>query len=84
MPNFRVSFLYGKCYQVTINEDIVTLSSFRKTIESLLLPFRELNDYLYVVSGKPPHKLNINNEEEFNEYRTLITNGCYIWIKLIK
>jgi hypothetical protein len=83
MPNFRVCFLYGKCHLVTINEDIVTLSSFRKTIENLLSPFRELNDYLYVVSGKPPHKLNLNNEDEFNQYRTLITNGCYIWMKLI-
>ncbi|CAF3376640.1 unnamed protein product, partial [Rotaria sp. Silwood2] len=43
-----------------------------------------INDYLYVVSGKPPHKLNINNEQGFNEHRILITNDCYTWMKLIK
>jgi hypothetical protein len=84
MPSFRVCILYGKSYPVTINENIVSLESFRKTIKNLLPPFRELDDYLYVVSGKPPHKLNLNNEEEFNEHRTLITSGCYIWMKLIK
>jgi hypothetical protein len=84
MPNFRVSILYGKCHLVTIKENIVTLEILRKTIKNLLPPFREIDDYLYVVSGKPPHKLNLNNEEEFNEHRTLITSGCYIWMKLIK
>jgi hypothetical protein len=83
MPNFRVCFLYGKYYQVTINENIVTLESFRKTIQTLLPPFREIDNYLYVVSGKPSHKLNLNNEEEFNEHRTLITDGCYIFMKLL-
>ena len=84
MPSFRVSFLYGKTYQVTINETPVTLESFRKTIENLLLPFREIDDYFCVVSGKPPHHLNLRKEEQFNEHRTLITTGCYIWMKLIK
>ncbi len=83
MPSFRICFLYGKCHLITINEDVVTLQSLRKTIENLLPPFREINDYIYVVSGKPPHKLNLNNEEQFNEHRTLITNGSYIWIKLL-
>ena len=81
MPSFRVCFLYGKYYHVTIDEDIVTLESFQKTIKNILPPFRELDDYVYVVSGKPPHRLNLNNEEEFNEHRTLITTGCYIWMK---
>jgi hypothetical protein len=84
MLNFRVCILYGKSYPVTINENIVSLENFRKTIKNLLPPFRELDDYFYVVSGKPPHKLNLNNEEEFNQHRTLITTGCYIWMKLIK
>jgi hypothetical protein len=83
MPNFRICFLYGKCHLITINEDLITLDSFRKTIERLLPPFREVNDYIYVVSGKPPRKLNLNNEEEFNVYRTLITHGCYVWVKLL-
>jgi hypothetical protein len=84
MPNFRVCFLPGKYHLVTINENVVTLESFRKIIENLLPPFREIDNYFYVVSGKPPQKLNLNNEEEFNEHRTLITTGCYIWMKLIK
>ncbi|CAF3208988.1 unnamed protein product [Rotaria sp. Silwood2] len=81
---FRVYFLYGKSHLGTINADIVTLKNFRKTIDNPLPPFREINDYLYVVSGKPPHKLNINNEQGFNEHRILITNDCYTWMKLIK
>lgn len=84
MTNFRVCFLYGKSYSVIINENIVTLTSFRKTIENLLPPFREIDDFIYVVSGKPPHKLNINDEKQFNEHQTLITNGCYIFMKLIR
>ncbi|CAF0764501.1 unnamed protein product [Rotaria sordida] len=82
MATFRICFLYGKNSTVTINENPIRLEIFRKTIENILPPCRDLNDYIYVVSGKPPHKLNINNEEEFNEHRTLITSGCYIWIKL--
>lgn len=82
MATFRVCFLYGKCYLVTINEKLINLDSFRQTIERLLPPFRELDDYLCVVSGKPPHILNLDNEQEFNEHRTLITSGCYIWMKL--
>ncbi|CAF3924562.1 unnamed protein product [Rotaria sp. Silwood1] len=82
MARCRISFLYGKYYEVTINENPITLENFRKTIENILPPCRDINDYFYVVSGKPPHKLNINNEEEFNQHRTLITSGCYIWIKL--
>jgi hypothetical protein len=83
MVIFRVSILYGKCHLVTINENLITSQSFRKTIENVLPPFREINDYFYVVSGKPLHKLNVNNEEEFNHHRTLITDGCYVWMKLI-
>ena len=87
LNNAKFSSLYSLweiIILVTINENIVSLETFRKTIKNLLPPFRELDDYLcYVVSGKPPHILNLNNEEEFNEHQTLITNGCYIWMKLI-
>lgn len=82
MAHFRVYFLYGKYHQVKIDENPVTLETFRRTIENVLPPLREINDYMCVVSGKPPHKLDLNNEEQFNEHRTLITSGCYIWMKL--
>ena len=82
MAIFRISFLYGKCHLVTIDENPITLEGFRKTIKNVLPPCREIDDYFYVVSGKPPHQLNINNDQEFNQHRTLITSGCYIWIKL--
>lgn len=84
MTTFRLCFLYGKSHMVTINESPITLETLRKTIEKLLPPFREMNDYFYVVSGKPPHKLNLNNKEEFNQHRTLITSGCYLFMKLIR
>lgn len=84
MANIRFCFLYGKSYLIKIDENLITLDYFRKIIENLLPPFREINDFIYVVSGKPPRMLNINNEQEFNEHQTLITNGCYIFIKLIR
>ena len=82
MPTFRLCFLYGRSYSVTIDEDVVTLPSLRKTIETHLPPLREMDEYMCVVSGKPPHRLNLDDEQEFNEYRTLITTGCYVWMKL--
>ena len=84
MSTFRVCFLYGKSHLVTTKENLITLEHFRKTIEQLLPPFREINDFIFVVSGKPPYQLNLNNEEEFNQHRTLITSGCYIFMKLIR
>lgn len=82
MLNIRFCFLYGKCHLITIDENLVSLQKFLEIIKQLLPPFREIDDYLYVVSGKPPHLLNINDEEQFNEYQTLITTGCFIWMKL--
>lgn len=81
MPTFRLCFLYGSHHIVTIDEPIITLKSLRKEIETRLPSFRQLNDYIYYISGKPPHILNLNNEEEFNKHQTLITDGCYIWMK---
>ena len=83
MPNFRICFLYASYHPVTIDESIVTLQSLRKEIERYLPKYRELKDYQCVISGKPPHILNLNNEDEFNQHRLLITDGCYIWLKFV-
>jgi hypothetical protein len=83
MPTFRICFLYGSYYLITIDESTVTLKSLRKEIEKLLPSFRQLNDYSCYISGKPPHILNLNNEQEFNKHQALITDGCYIWLKFI-
>ena len=82
MVQFRLCFLYGETCQIEIEDKILELKRFRQLIKDLLPPYRDLNDYLYIVSGKPPHLLNINDEQQFNQHQTLITNGCYIWMKL--
>lgn len=82
MLKIRFCFLYGKCYLITIDENLMSLKRFIEILEEILPPFREIDDYLYVVSGKPPHLLDVNDENKFNEYQTLITTGCYIWMKL--
>lgn len=83
MATFRLCFLYGATHLVTIAEQPISLKSLRETIVRLLPPFRELSDYLFIVSGKPPCQLDLNDEEKFNEHRTLITDGSYLWMKLI-
>ncbi|CAF1501535.1 unnamed protein product, partial [Adineta steineri] len=79
MPSFHICILHGSYHDVKIDEPIVTLESLRREIESHLpqLPkYREIKNYSCTISGKPPHKLNLNNEEEFSKHQTLITNGC--------
>ena len=82
MPSFRLCFLYGKSHCITIDKKIVDLENLRKSIQEVLPPLREIDDYICIVSGKPPWKLNLNDENEFNQHRTLITDGCYVWMKL--
>ena len=82
MMKIRFCFLYGKCHLITIDENLMTFQRFIQIIEQILPPFRELDDYLYAVSGKPPHLLDLHSEQLFNQNQELITTGSYIWIKL--
>ena len=83
MPSFRLCFLYGNYYPITIDEPVISLETLRKEIQNRLPKYREIKDYTCTVSGKPPHRLDLNNEEEFNKYRLLITDGSYVWLKFL-
>ena len=83
MVRFRLCVLYGKTFEINVEKELIEREEFRRLVKEILPPFRELNDYFYTVSGKPPHQLNINDDEQFNAHRTLITNGSYVWMKLI-
>lgn len=82
MPEFRLSFLYGQSHLISIDEQTVNLSSLKQRINENLPFSREIDDYICVVSSKPPQILDLNDEQKFNEHRLLITNGCYIFMKL--
>lgn len=83
MVRFRLSILYGKTFEINIENFPIELEQLRQLIKNVLPPFRDFDDYFYTISGKPPHQLNLNDEEQFNKHRTLITNGTYLWMKLI-
>jgi hypothetical protein len=81
MPSFRLCFLHGDLRLITIDEQPITFERFRQCIVDNLPARQQLTDYQYVVSGKPPHQLNVNDENQFNEHRTLITDGSFVWMK---
>ena len=81
MPHFRLCFLPGEMYHVNIDEQLTSLERFRRTIEDRLPAGRSLDDYFCFVSGKPTHQLNLHDEQDFDQRRTLITDRCFIWMK---